>query len=111
MLERDNNSYRVRVKKGRVLLDGVPLGRGKVVVEPVFSPDGGAFAYAVREGAHYNLVVLPDFSQRQTIRWRIPTLVGNKPRLFWVGEHAVGMGRSTLMPRVVFRWTTQIAAR
>lgn len=91
---------------GRLRAFGAPLGR------PVWRRDSGALAF-VRRGQRrqLELVVVPGLRGQELIVWRVPPLVGRRPRLAWLGRYAVGLGKRVLMPRVVFRWTTQLAYR
>jgi len=101
-----------RGRGGSLLLDGRPLFfRGRQVGRPVWRQDGQALAVLRRYRHHLQLVVLTEFPGSEPLTWRVPSLVGRRPHIQWLGPKAVGLGKRPLVPRVVFRWTTHLARR
>ncbi len=121
-----------RVTSKGLWIDGRRVAVGMILRHVVWRRDGRALAFLrrTRHGA-LRLIIIPDVAgflvSRPTLPryvrgvswrrdddrlvWRVPAIAGRRPHLFWMGRQAVGLGPRALTPRVVVRWTTQLAQR
>lgn len=108
----DGRHWLWRAPSGALFVDGRSLGlSGRQVGRPVWRRDGRALAVLQRKRHLLQLVVLADLEGSEPLVWRVPTLVGMRPYIQWLGRQAVGLGSARLVPRVIFRWTTHLASR